>query len=136
MVQQLPYFNSQHFFMLGKMFELLIVWTYKAAQCKSNPEGKEFSGAGGAVRHIPGSGDYLCFTNLFISKMAETLNFFAPLRMMAGPIYNAKNSLKLIFFLLIFMLSLIKNGILCLFFRCACKTVFFIVHIIPIRYFE
>ena len=28
--------------------------------------------------------------NFFISKRAETLNFFAPLRMMAGPIYHAK----------------------------------------------
>ena len=28
--------------------------------------------------------------NFFISKRNETLNFFAPLRMMAGPIYHAK----------------------------------------------
>ena len=30
--------------------------------------------------------------NFFISKRAETLNFFAPLRMMAGPIYHAKKT--------------------------------------------
>ena len=30
--------------------------------------------------------------NLFISKRAETLNFFAPLRIMADPIYIAKKS--------------------------------------------
>ena len=56
-MQQLPYYNSQHFFMLGKMFQLY-GHGHKAAQCK-DPEGKEFSGAGGSAKQacaVNGSG--------------------------------------------------------------------------------
>ena len=74
--------------------------------------------------------------NFFISKRAETLNFFAPLRMMAGPIYHAKKPAWNWFFCLFLRLVWSKNGVFCLFFCCACKTVFFIVNSIPIKYLE